>query len=213
MNINCLNTKGFKVSFNDTEGLWVATSKLNTFLCPPLLILMRNRTHQPWLNLPSVCVCLFFFLFLAYVCVCVRAREQLCFHICKYALVLCKVAARCQGADCKSVFMFDLKAIRLLYLAWRGFWLFITNVIIIFFIFLEKITSYGKDEKLISAVKRRLNVVQHGRPFVGSRPFPFGTGMQTPDRTTTKALHTCTLPAHLLLQKCIHDMGAFYKRN
>lgn len=33
--INCLSTKGFKVSFSDTEGLWVATSKLNTFLPPP----------------------------------------------------------------------------------------------------------------------------------------------------------------------------------
>lgn len=136
------------------------------------------------------------------------AREQLCFHICKYVLVLCKVAARCQGADYKSVFMFDLKAIRLLYLAWQGFGFFI-----IIFFGGEEIKSYGKDEKLISAAKRRLNVVQHFRPFVGSRPFPFGTGMQTPDRTTTKALHTCALAAHLLLPKCIHDMGAFYKRN
>lgn len=66
----CVNTKGFKVSFNDTEGLWVATSKRNTFLSPP--ILMRNRTHQPWLNLPSVCVCFFL------VCMCVRASVCVC---------------------------------------------------------------------------------------------------------------------------------------
>lgn len=53
------------------------------YLSPP--ILMRNRTHQPWLNLPSVCL---FFLSLAclwFVCVVVL-------YIC-----LCKVAPWCQG--------------------------------------------------------------------------------------------------------------------
>lgn len=61
---------------------WVHQSSIP--LPPP--ILMRNRTHQPWLNLPSVCL---FFLSLAclwFVCVVVVL------YIC-----LCKVAPWCQG--------------------------------------------------------------------------------------------------------------------
>lgn len=90
---------------------WLHQSSIPSSLPP---VLMRNRTRQPWLNLPSVCVCFF------YACVCAHTHMHMiagtvvCLCICKHVLVLCKVAPWCQTTYLwRLCLMFDLVVIRL----------------------------------------------------------------------------------------------------
>lgn len=80
-------------------------------LPPP--ILMRNRTHQPWLNLPSVC--LFFLSFAGLWFVCVFVVLYIC---------LCKVAPWCQGPKFVEFYVRSNCSKALFHLTWQAsdFW-------------------------------------------------------------------------------------------
>lgn len=82
------------------------------YLSPPP-ILMRNRTHQPWLNLPSVC--LFFLSFAGLWFVCVFVVLYIC---------LCKVAPWCQGPKFVEFYVRSNCSKALFHLTWQAsdFW-------------------------------------------------------------------------------------------
>lgn len=61
-----MNAKGFKVSFNDTEGLWVATSKLHTSPPPHF----NEKQDSPALTEPAICVSVLSLVCRFVVCVC-----------------------------------------------------------------------------------------------------------------------------------------------
>lgn len=76
-----VNTKGFKVSFNDTEGAVGGYIKAQYL---PLSPHFNEKQDSPALTEPAICVCLFFFL--AFMCL----YERLCF--CAYvSMCLCCV--------------------------------------------------------------------------------------------------------------------------
>lgn len=58
-------------------------------------------------------------------------------------------------------------------------------------------------------MERPLNVSPDDRHFVMSHSFPFGTGVQILDTTTTKTLHVCAPPSHLCWRNTYTTWGHF----
>lgn len=58
-------------------------------------------------------------------------------------------------------------------------------------------------------MERPLNVLPHDRHFFMSHSFPFGTGVQILDTTTTKTFHVCAPPSHLCWRNTYTTWGHF----